>query len=204
MPGPSRTRSSAIVHQPQIPVSSSEGRCGLTQHLPRPASGRPLPRSSPAAALSTSGRPGRPARGNRPACAGTTGSISLLSLRVVSAQSARMGGRWLARPTWPSGSAWTSRSRRAPPGPEPRRKPARSGLSHVPHTGRQHPRGANWRLKLADACVSLPGRGGGGGVRRRQPQPGTREDSCSATADMSLHTFGGRGAITAWLTATQR
>jgi hypothetical protein len=39
---------------------------------------------------------------------------------------------------------------------------------------------------------------------RLLPQPGKREDSCSVTADVSLHTFGGRGAITAWLTATKR
>ena len=49
---------------------------------------------------------------------------------------------WPARAPWPSGSAWTSRSRRARSGPEPGRKPARTALGHVPHTGRQHPRGA--------------------------------------------------------------
>ena len=49
---------------------------------------------------------------------------------------------WPARAPWPSGSAWTSRSRRARSGPEPGRKPVRTAPGHVPHTGRQHPRGA--------------------------------------------------------------
>ena len=39
---------------------------------------------------------------------------------------------------------------------------------------------------------------------RLLPQPGKREDSCSVTASVSLHTFGARGSITAWLTATKR
>lgn len=39
---------------------------------------------------------------------------------------------------------------------------------------------------------------------RLLPQPGTREDSCSVSASVSLHAFGARGSITAWLTATKR
>ena len=69
------------------------------------------------------------------------------------------GGAGQARPPRPSGSAWTSRSRRARPGPEPGRKPARTGLGHVPHTGRQHPPARSGPIAvLADTRDSTAGR----------------------------------------------
>lgn len=36
------------------------------------------------------------------------------------------------------------------------------------------------------------------------PMPARREGTCWVAADVSLHTLGGKGSITAWLTATKR
>jgi hypothetical protein len=39
---------------------------------------------------------------------------------------------------------------------------------------------------------------------RKLPMPAKREGSCWVTANVSLHAFGNKGSIVAWLTATKR